>query len=97
MERKLFKYVQIGDIAYHSDSNGEKEARLGVVLFKGSLSDVENSKYSHTLMDWEDIIEEYREKYYQWDWVVVKEDKSYWGPTLFNYDYDPCGCICFNG
>lgn len=90
-KKKIKKYadVQIGDIAYENpEAGGEWDNEEGEIVWKGTYKELKASRYKNTAKDWDDLsdIDDY-------DLVVV--DIPSYGPTLFNYDNDPSGCVVF--
>jgi hypothetical protein len=87
-EIKDYSEVLVGDVAYENpDAGGNWDNKLGKIVWKGSYSELLESDYQSLATDLEDgDVEEY-------DWVVVED--SVYGPTLFNYNGDPCGVVVF--
>ena len=90
---KPYEEVNVGDMAYENpDAGGEWDNPLGKVLWKGTYENLLNSKYKNTATDWEDL-EDLKESEY--DLIVINTDGFDGGPTLFNYNNDPSGCVVF--
>ena len=83
---KTYKQVKIDDRAYSVE---DPEIFEGHILWKGSYSQLKQSKYADTSLDWEDY--QTAEEIDEYDLVVVSTE---FGPTLFNYNNDPCGVFC---
>lgn len=90
---KKFSEVKIGDMAYENpDAGGEWDNDLGEVLWKGDYKELTKSKYKKLIQDWEVEDEDEREdEMNNYDLIVIDDG----GPTLFNYDGDPSGCVVF--
>lgn len=87
---KLYSEVKVGDIAFENpDAGGQWNNELGKVLWKGSFKEFEKSKYQHTMWDIDEKDEFDPSEY---DLIVLQEE---YGPTLFNYNNDPSGCVVF--
>ncbi len=85
---KLYTEVKVGDIAFENpDAGGEWNHELGKVLWKGSLKEFEKSKYQSLMWDCEDECDPG-----EYDLIVINDK---FGPTLFNYNNDPSGCVVF--
>lgn len=88
---KPFSEVEVGkDTAFQSPWAGnEWDDEYGEILWKGKLEDLPKSEYSYLLDDWED------EEIITNDYNLVIADIEMYGATLFNYDEDPSGVVCF--
>jgi len=91
---KSFENVQIGDIAFENPSaGGEWGNEQGPVLWKGTFEEVQQSKWNYLLEEWEMHDFEDTHELDECNFVVVY--LPMYGATLFNYNYDPCGLVCF--
>lgn len=92
---KTFEEVKIGDKAYENPFAGGQWANLeGMVIWKGDHNSLMHS--AHKFL-WDDD-EETPEEVLDYNWVVVSmEDEipHFETLTLFNYDCDPCGVVCY--
>ena len=90
---KPYDQVKIGDIAMESpDASNNWDNKLGEIIWKGTLKELDQSEYWELLYDWGDDAEEIAESY---DLVIVKTDGWDGGPVLFGYNEDPCSCVVF--
>lgn len=88
---KDFKDVNIGDIGFENpDAGGVWDNPEGPIIWKGTLKELQNSKYNCMLEDDEEDIDEIPEDY---NWVIIKHEM--WGDILFNYNCDPSGTVVF--
>lgn len=95
---KPYDDVIVGDMAFENpDAGGVWDNELGKVLWKGTYTELLDSEYSNLTSDWE--IEHSKdenqtdEKYMaEYDLIVIANE---YGPTLFNYNNDPSGCVVF--
>jgi len=91
---KPYAQVKVGDMAFENpDAGGEWDNETGKVPWKGTMDELNKSPYAHLLKDWnsEDdvVVEEY-------DLIVIQTTGWDGGPTLFNYNNDPCGVVVFD-
>lgn len=93
---KEYADVQIGDIAYENpDAGGVWDNELGPVLWKGTYQELLNSEYSSLRSDWDlNADDDEEEIMNDYDLIVIDNEENY-GPTLFNYNNDPSGCVVF--
>lgn len=90
---KAYADVQVGDMAFENpDAGGEWDNELGEVLWKGSYKELLKSKYKSLKSDWDLDEDEEEEVMEEYDLIVI-EDQD--GPTLYNYNNDPSGCVVF--
>ena len=80
---KPFADVCIGDMAVSVDFHDEEE---GLIVWKGSLSELKKSSYKM-------LVDEYPDNLLpdEYDWVVTVVPM--YGAALFNYNNDPCGVV----
>jgi hypothetical protein len=99
MNIKLYNEVEIGNDAYENPSaGGVFDNKIGTILWKGNIEQLRNSKYSLLESDWIDNMDEDEDidgMFDDYDLVVVDLEGFCGGPTLFNYNNDPCGTVCF--
>jgi hypothetical protein len=91
MNKEIVDYenVKVGDIAYENpDAGGEWNNQIGVVKWKGTTEELMNSEYKELSLDW--IENEINMD--DFDLIIISDIQ---GPTLFNYNNDPCGCVVF--
>jgi hypothetical protein len=94
---KSYNEVKVGDIAFENpDAGGKWDHELGEVLWVGTLQDLKRSPYKQTMIDWLNQCEEDNENPFdEYDLIVINLDGYDGGPTLFNYNNDPSGCVVF--
>ncbi len=87
---KPFSDIKIGNIAFKNPTTGgEWNTPGGPVVWKGNIDQLFNSIWKNHFSDWDMSPKEA----VNIDFVVIDTDD--WGHVLFNYDYDPCGVVCF--
>lgn len=92
---KEFSEVEIGDIAYtlsSSDDFPPTEEQIGEVIWVGDFRDLlSEEEHRELYLSWEvspvDMLTDYNE-------LVIIRDKDGFN-TLFNYNCDPSGALCF--
>lgn len=78
-----YSEVKVGMKAWSAESPDEY---LGLIVWVGTKEELESTKHLKDLSsDWEGSLEGYD--------LVVIDDENY-GYCLYNYNNDPCGCIC---
>ena len=93
---KSYSQVQIGDMAMENpDAGGEWNNELGKIVWKGTIEELKNSKYKAVYHDWEIQAIGDEDDTDDYDLVVVDVKGHDGGPTLFNYNNDPSGCVVF--
>lgn len=90
---KPYDQVKIGDMAMENpDAGGVWDHELGKIIWKGTLMELNSSKYRDLIGGLEDECEDILRGY---NLVVVKTTGWDGGPTLFGYDEDPSSCVVF--
>jgi hypothetical protein len=87
-EEIKFEQVKIGMIAYSVDTL-EVE---GKIIWVGKVLDL-HPEHLPELLDWVEVGESLREIQDNYDLVVVRNEDS--EETVYNYNNDPCGVVCF--
>lgn len=95
---KEYAEVKIGDIAYPNpcDNDFDEDDFLGKVIWKGTTQELKESEFASLMEDWVDNDSEVN--FDEYDLLVLEDDHDVMyrqGPTLFNYNNDPSGCVVY--